>query len=136
MSDRIPVGFRFYWDDHCRFCNLVKKIAEALDWGHRVTFLPLSSAPADIDLGHFSLEEKMASSHLVSPSGQVYSRGEGILGLCQLLPLTVPLVFAFRLLPFNEKIADRVYRFIASNRGVPYGGSCAVDFNSNSNTQE
>ena len=125
---RIPVGYRFYWDSHCRLCNSLKKIGEMLDWRQRVTFVPLESDPAEIDLGHMSYDEKMASSHLVTPDGRVYSRGEGILGLAQLLPLLTPAVFCFRLLPFNQALAERLYNVVARNRGVPYGGSCKIEF--------
>ena len=92
------------------------------------TFLPLLSDPADVDLGHITFEERMASSHLVDPQGRVYSRGEGILKLASLLPLTAPFVFLFRLLPKHQVIADKLYGLVSSHRGVPYGGSCKVDF--------
>lgn len=128
MSNRLPVGYRFYWDDHCRLCNSLKKLGEALDWSKRVLFLPLLSEPADIDLGHLSLEERMASSHLVAPDDRVFSGGAGILELASLLPLTAPLVFLFRLLPRHKALAERLYRLVSSNRGVPYGGSCKVEF--------
>jgi hypothetical protein len=71
----------------------------------------------------------MASSHLVDPKNdRVYSRGEGVLGLASLLPLTAPFAFLFSLLPGHRDLADRLYGLVASNRGVPYGGSCQVDF--------
>ena len=125
---RLPVGYRFYWDSDCRLCNALKRVGVALDWRHTVTFVPLQSDAAEIDLAHLSYDERMASSHLVTPTGQVHSRGEGVLGLAQLLPLTAPLVFAFRLLPYSSAIADRAYGWVSSHRGVPYGGSCKVQF--------
>ena len=128
MSSRLPVGYRFYWDDHCKLCNSLKKVGVALDWSKKVAFLPLLSDPADVDLGHITFEERMASSHLVDPQGRVYSRGEGILKLASLLPLTAPFVFLFRLLPKHQVIADKLYGLVSSHRGVPYGGSCKVDF--------
>lgn len=128
MSGRIPVGFRFYWDDQCRLCNSFKTIAEHLDWSKRVVFLPLTSAPADIDLGHLSMEERFASSHLVDPDGRVISQARGILALAQLLPLTAPLVFFFRLLPASEAIAERLYSLGVRHRGAPFGGSCRVEY--------
>lgn len=133
---RIPVGYRFYWDSQCRFCNTLKRIGTTLDWKGLVTFVPLQSEAADIDLGHLSYEEKMASSHLVDPLGRVSSRGEGILGLAGLLPLTSPLAFVFRLLPGHQKLADVAYGWVASHRGVPYGGSCKVDFSNNEPPEE
>lgn len=126
-SYRLPVGYRFYWDEECRFCNTMKALGEKLDWGRLVTFLPLQSDPALIDLGHMDFEEMMASSHLVTPEGRVLSRGEGILGLANLLPLMKPAVFVFRLIPQHHLLADKMYRYVASRRGVPYGGSCKVD---------
>ena len=104
----------------------------ALDWSKRVAFLPLLSDPADVDLGHITFEERMASSHLVDSNSRVYSRGQGILKLASLLPLTAPLVFLFRLLPKSEQIAEKLYALVAQNRGVPYGGSCKVDFSEGS----
>lgn len=74
----------------------------------------------------------MASSHLVTPDGKVLSAGQGGLELFALLPLTAPLVFLFRLLPGHGVLVEKLYRVIASNRGVPYGGSCQVDFEENS----
>jgi predicted DCC family thiol-disulfide oxidoreductase YuxK len=125
---RVPVGYRFYWDSDCRLCNSLKRIGQALDWRSMVTFVPLDSDAANIDLGHMSWEERMSSSHLVSPEGRVLSRGEGALALAALLPLTAPLVFIFRLLPYHAKIADRAYGWVSAHRGVPYGGTCKVSF--------
>lgn len=128
MSSRLPVGYRFYWDSQCRFCNSMKRLGEALDWRHRVTFVPLDSDAAYIELGHLTEEEKWASSHLITPRGEVLSRGDGIMGLAEQLPLMRPLVFFFRLLPYHRVLADKMYRWVASHRGVPYGGSCKVSF--------
>lgn len=75
-----------------------------------------------------SLEDMSASSHLVSPEGRVYSKGQGILELAAQLPLIAPLVFVFRLLPRHEELADKLYALVAQNRGAPYGGSCQVNF--------
>jgi predicted DCC family thiol-disulfide oxidoreductase YuxK len=128
MSPRLPVGYRCYWDADCRFCNTMRRIGAALDWSNKITFVPLQSEVAAIDLGHLTHEQRMASSHLVTPDGKVYSRGEGVLQLGSLLPLIAPLVFLFRLLPYHSQIADRAYGWVASHRGVPYGGSCKVEF--------
>ena len=104
----------------------------ALDWSGKVTFLSLLDDAADIDLGHLDFEERMASSHLVTPEGKAYSRGEGVLRLASLLPLTAPFVFLFRLLPKSDLIAEKLYALVASKRGVPYGGSCKIDFDDDS----
>lgn len=128
MSTRIPVGFRVYWDAECRFCRSLMRLGRALDWWDRITFLPLQSEAAALDLAHLTFEEQMASSHLVTPEGQVISRGEGVLAIAALLPLTAPLVFLFRLLPQHLRLANAAYDWVASRRGVPYGGSCKVDF--------
>jgi len=132
VSSRLPVGHRFYWDDHCKLCNALKRLGVALDWSNKVTFLSLLDEAADVDLGHLTMDERMASSHLVDPNSRVYSRGQGILKLASLLPLTAPLVFLFRLLPKSEQIAEKLYALVAQNRGVPYGGSCKVDFSEGS----
>lgn len=128
MTSRLPVGYRFYWDSQCRFCNSAKRLGELLDWRRRVTFLPLDGQAAELELAHLSEEEKWSSSHLVTPNGQVLSRGDGIMGLAEQLPLTAPLVFLFRLLPYHGRLADRAYGWVSSHRGVPYGGSCKVSF--------
>jgi predicted DCC family thiol-disulfide oxidoreductase YuxK len=125
---RLPVGYRVYWDSDCRFCNLMKRVVLTLDWTRKLTFVPLQSDAAEIDLGHLTYDERMASSHLVTPEGRVHSRGEGVLEIGRLLPLIAPLVFLFRLLPHHRLMADRAYGWVASHRGVPYGGSCKVEF--------
>ena len=127
MSNRLPVGYRFYWDEQCKLCGSLKKVGEALDWSKRITFVSLFDECAEIDLGHLSFEERMQSSHLVDPQTRVFSRGEGILRLASLLPLTAPLVFLFRLLPGHAAIAEKLYTLVSSHRGVPYGGSCRID---------
>lgn len=132
MSSRLPVGYRFYWDDHCKLCNALKRVGTALDWSRKVTFIPLLDEAADFDLGHLTIEERMASSHLVTPDARVYSRGRGILKLGSLLPLIAPFVFLFRLLPKSDALAETLYNVVAQNRGVPYGGSCKVDFEADS----
>lgn len=128
MSSRLPVGYRFYWDDQCRLCNFLKRLGEALDWSNRVSFVPIVSDAGEVDLAHLDWDERLASSHLVDPQGRVHSAGAGILGLASLLPLTAPFAFLFRLLPGHEVLVEKLYRFVAANRGVPYGGSCKVDF--------
>lgn len=128
MSSRLPVGYRFYWDSNCRFCNSLKALGEVLDWSRRVTFVPLDSDAANIELGHLSEEERWASSHLITPRGEVFSRGDGILALAEQLPLMMPLVVIFRLLPRHRELADKLYGWVSSHRGVPYGGSCKVSF--------
>jgi predicted DCC family thiol-disulfide oxidoreductase YuxK len=49
------------------------------------------------------------------------------MALASLLPLTAPLVWLFRLLPYHRRLADRAYRWVADHRGVPYGGSCKLE---------
>ena len=55
-----------------------------------------------------------------------------VLKLASLLPLTAPFVFVFRLLPRSDWLAEKLYALVAQNRGVPYGGSCKVDFSEES----
>ena len=128
MSGRLPVGHRFYWDSECRLCNLLKRVGQRLDWARKITFVPLGSDAAEIDLAHLSPLERMQSSHRVPPDGRVLSRGDGIMALAEKLPLTAPLVFLFRLLPGHRALADLAYGWVAGHRGVPYGGSCKVEF--------
>lgn len=131
---RLPIGYRFYWDDHCKLCNALKRLGVALDWSNKITFIPLLDEAADFDLGHLTMDERMASSHLVDSEARVYSGGKGILKLASLLPLTAPLTFLFRLLPKHDLIAEKLYVLVAGHRGVPYGGSCQVDLSEGSET--
>lgn len=128
MSNRLPVGYRFYWDEYCRLCNVCKRIGSVLDWSNKVTFIPLLSDAAEVDLGHLSMEVRMASSHLVTPDHQVRSAGEGVLALGALLPILAPFVFVFRLLPGHRALAEKLYVLVSSNRGPTCGDSCSVNF--------
>lgn len=116
MNSRVPVGYRFYWDSECRACRALKGLYQGLDWFNRITFVPLNSDPAEIDLGHLAYEERISCSHLVTPEGQVFSAGAAMVRMLNLLPLLSPFVFLFRLLPKHEVLANSLYGLFSSEK--------------------
>ncbi len=79
--------------------------------------MPLGSTEADRLLAEMPKERRMASWHLVEPSGHVSSAGAGFAPLLRQLPGGWPLARLAELFPGE---ADLAYRLVAENR-TPLG---------------
>jgi predicted DCC family thiol-disulfide oxidoreductase YuxK len=77
----------------------------------------LGTPEADCLLASLPEERRMASWHIVEPSGEVSSAGAGFAPLLRKLPGGWPLAFVADLLPGEAELA---YRLVADNR-TPLG---------------
>jgi predicted DCC family thiol-disulfide oxidoreductase YuxK len=116
------------YDSDCGFCRW--SVDKVLAWDRRRTLRPLAlqDPEAEALLPGMDEAQKMASWHLVTQDGRVYSAGAAAPPLLLLLPggkAPATLLAAF------PRLTDRAYGFVARNRdrfGRLVGAkACAVD---------
>ena len=116
------------YDADCGFCRWSLDKLLARDRDRRIRPVPLQSVEADTLLPGMDREKKMASWHLVTPDGTVYSAGDAIAPMMALFPGGKPMAAAAKLAPPLTGVA---YRLVARNRtrfGRLLGAQkCAVD---------
>jgi predicted DCC family thiol-disulfide oxidoreductase YuxK len=116
------------YDSDCGFCRWSVDKVLAWDRDGRVRTMELQDPEADALLGGMEEGVKMASWHLVTPDGHVYSAGAAAPELLRLLPGGRPLAAVLAAFP---GATDRAYRAVAGNRdrfGRLVGqAACAVD---------
>jgi predicted DCC family thiol-disulfide oxidoreductase YuxK len=116
------------YDSDCGFCRWSVDKILAWDRRGRLRSLALQDPSADDLLGSMDLETRMASWHLVTADGRVYSGGAAAAPLFRLLPGGRPFAALFSAFP---GVTDRTYRLVARNRdrlGRIVGESaCKVD---------
>ena len=116
------------YDADCGFCRWSLDKLLARDRDRRIRPVPLQSAEADTLLPGMDREQKMASWHLVDPDGTVYSAGDAVAPIMELLPKGKAVATAAKVSPALTGVA---YRMVARNRtrfGRLLGAQkCAVD---------
>ena len=116
------------YDADCGFCRWSLDKILARDRDRRIRPVPLQSAEADTLLPGMDRDTKMASWHLVTPHGTVYSAGDAVAPLMTLLPRGAPVAGVAKVSPGLTRAA---YRLVARNRtrfGRMLGAQkCAVD---------
>ncbi len=116
------------YDADCGFCRW--SLAKILRWDTRgaVRPLPLRDPQAEELLSGMDEEHRMASWHLVTPDGRVYSGGDAVPQLAGLLPAGAPVAGLARTFPSTTR---RLYRWVANHReelGDRLGTqACSVD---------
>src|SRR5437879_10421332 len=116
------------YDADCGFCRW--SLAKILRWDSRgrIRPVPLQAPEADRLLAGMDEERKMASWHLVTADGRVYSAGDAVPPLARLLPGGAPLAWLAGAFP---GATDRLYRWVADHRewlGGRLGAeACSVD---------
>jgi predicted DCC family thiol-disulfide oxidoreductase YuxK len=107
-------GAVILYDRSCRFCR--RSVERILRWDRlrRLRPMALQDPEADDLLGGMDEERKMASWHLVTASGRVYSAGAAFPPLLRLLPGGRPLAWLTAALPGPT---ERAYRYVARTRG-------------------
>jgi predicted DCC family thiol-disulfide oxidoreductase YuxK len=116
------------YDADCGFCRWSLDKFLARDRDGRIRPVPLQSPEADTLLPGMDPKTKMASWHLVTPNGTVYSAGAALPPLLRLLPKGGTLAAVAGSMPPVTGIA---YRLVAKNRtrlGKMLGAqACSVD---------
>jgi predicted DCC family thiol-disulfide oxidoreductase YuxK len=101
------------YDPDCGFCRWSLGRLLALDRSHRLRPLALGTPQADALLSDMPEEQRAASWHLVSPSGERTSAGAAAPGLLRLLPGgRIPAA----LLASVPRLTERAYGWIADHR--------------------
>jgi predicted DCC family thiol-disulfide oxidoreductase YuxK len=116
------------YDADCGFCRWSLDKILARDRDRRLRPVPLQSAEADTLLPGMDHDKKMASWHLVTPAGMIYSAGDAVAPLMRLIKGGKPVAALAKAAPGSTRAA---YRLVARNRtklGRLLGTkACAVD---------
>lgn len=105
-------GWTVLYDADCGLCRTL--LAPLLSWDRgRLRPLPLQSSGANALLADLTPKQRMASWHLVSPSGQRWSAGTALPPLLRLLPGGRAPAAAFARFP---TATERGYRWVAEHR--------------------
>jgi predicted DCC family thiol-disulfide oxidoreductase YuxK len=103
------------YDPDCGLCRVCVATILAWDRQGELRPVPLGGEEAAELLPALSPEERMASWHLVSPGGTVWSGGAAFAPLLRLLPGGRPLAALSARLPRGS---ERAYRLVADNRST------------------
>jgi predicted DCC family thiol-disulfide oxidoreductase YuxK len=101
------------YDEDCGFCRWSVTRILAWDRAHRVRAAPLQGEEAARLLVDVDPDQRMASAHVVSPNGRVYSGGAMADPLLRSLPGGRPLAALGRAMP---RATEHAYRLVARNR--------------------
>jgi predicted DCC family thiol-disulfide oxidoreductase YuxK len=115
------------YDSDCGFCRWSVDKVLAWDRNNRLRPVALQEPEADRLLPGIDAETKMASWHLVTAEGRVYSGGAVAPPLLRLLPGGRPLAAIAAAFP---GATERAYRWVSRNRdrfGRLAGARCDVD---------
>jgi predicted DCC family thiol-disulfide oxidoreductase YuxK len=101
------------YDEDCGFCRWSVTKILAWDRGRRLRAAPLQGAEATRLLVDIDSDLRMASAHVVSPNGLVYSGGAIAEPLLRTLPGGRPFAALARVMP---RATEHTYRFVARHR--------------------
>ena len=104
------------YDRDCGFCRWTLARLLALDRAHRLRPVALQSPEGRRLLPDMSEEQRLASAHVVTPDGHVYSGGDAVTPLLRHLPAGRPLSAVAGLAPGGLWRAG--YAWVAGRRGV------------------
>lgn len=102
------------FDSRCGFCR--RSVSRFLRWDRHGRLRPvaLEDPEADDLLGGMDVERKMASWHLMTADGRVYSAGAAFPPLLRLMPGGRPLAALAAAFP---GLTERAYGYVARTRG-------------------
>jgi predicted DCC family thiol-disulfide oxidoreductase YuxK len=102
------------YDAECALCRWAVAKVMVWDRARAIRFVALQDrAAADRLLSTMDEETRMASWHLVTIDGRIYSAGEGVAPLLRLMPGGGPPAC---LAAAAQPLTDRVYDFVAAHR--------------------
>ena len=117
-----------FYDEDCGFCRW--SLERLLRWDRhgRLRAATIQGDEGNLALSDLSEEQRLASWHLVTPTGRRYSGGAAAAPMARLLPAGAPVAFLADTFP---RSTDRLYRWVARHRdalGRRLGEqACAVD---------
>jgi predicted DCC family thiol-disulfide oxidoreductase YuxK len=124
----LSAGYVVLYDADCGFCRW--SAAKILAWDRARALRPvaLQDPEAERLLPGMAPQRRMASWHLVTPQGRVYSGGAAVAPLLRLLPGGRPLAAVAATFPGVTEVA---YRWVSRNRNrigrMLRAESCSVD---------
>jgi predicted DCC family thiol-disulfide oxidoreductase YuxK len=101
------------YDADCGFCKWIVSGVLAWDRHNRLVPSALQSSEAQALLSDLSLEERLASVHLISPDGERLSGGSVLAPLLRLLPAGIIPALGIARLPH---LTSRAYDWVANHR--------------------
>jgi predicted DCC family thiol-disulfide oxidoreductase YuxK len=108
-------GWTVLYDGECDFCRWLLSILSRWDRAGRLHPVALQGSEADRLLADLTPAERMASWHLISPTGERHSGGSAMTELLRLLPGgRLP---AAGLAQF-PRLTERTYRWVAEHRSL------------------
>jgi predicted DCC family thiol-disulfide oxidoreductase YuxK len=104
-----------FYDRECGFCRRMLRIVLRRDRsrGNRLTPVALQDPRAAIELAELDESERMASWHLKTPDGAVYSAGAAFAPLAELLGFRPRFASILRK---HSALTARGYRWVADHR--------------------
>src|SRR5262245_61691046 len=116
------------FDEDCGSCRWSARQLLRWDRAGRLRAASIQSEEGDRLLADVSEERRLASWHLVTPTGRRFSGGAAVAPLARLLPAGPPIAFLAETFP---RTTDRLYRLVARHRGrlgaLLGERACAVD---------
>jgi predicted DCC family thiol-disulfide oxidoreductase YuxK len=116
------------YDDDCGFCRWATERIVRWDRRGRLVARPIQGDDGDRLLHWVSPEARLASWHLATPDGRLYSGGAAVAPLARLLPFGAVIAALASRFP---RTTERLYRLVARNRGrlgrAVGAVACAVD---------
>jgi predicted DCC family thiol-disulfide oxidoreductase YuxK len=103
------------YDGDCGLCKWMLAGLLVRDRGRRMAPVALQRPEAEQLLADLTPEERMASVHVVSPSGQRFSGGAALPAILRLLPEGSPAAAGLGRFP---AVTDRAYRWVADHRSL------------------
>ena len=109
-------GGTLFYDADCGLCRWTAAKVAAWDRRGVIRLVPLQdSHEADRLLGPMDEQTRMASWHLVTADGRVWSAGDGVAPLLRLLPGGGPVA---RVASALRPVTRRAYDFVAAHRAA------------------
>ncbi|HVA19520.1 MAG TPA: DUF393 domain-containing protein [Solirubrobacteraceae bacterium] len=101
------------YDGDCGFCKVSLAVLLRWDRAHRLDPVPIQSERGAELLAGMADQDRLASWHLISAEGTLYSGGAGIPVIFGALPLGAP---AALLASRSERATSRIYDWVAAHR--------------------
>lgn len=111
MAMRAPLTVLY--DADCGFCRYTLAALLRFDRDRRLLPVPIQGPDGNRLLGHLTPEQRLASAHVVTPEGRVYSGGDAVAPILRVLPGMAPVA------PLASALAAPTrwgYRQVAGNR--------------------
>jgi len=103
------------YDGDCGFCKWSLAGLLVRDRARRLVPVALQRPEAEELLADLTPEERMASFHVISPSGERLSAGAALPAILRLLPRGSPAAAGFARFPSTT---ERAYRWVADHRSL------------------